>query len=523
VNRASLSVLVDQGYDLSAKYVAVGEIHGLLEGSEAAADAEDVVVLERSLKDRAVSRQKRAYFFYRAVAEALRVCVLQAREGAVAAMALSSLKSALLEAAPQARRAASETLASLPLRIRGPRPEIREGGGHPALGWEAFLKKAGLNLKSGPVRFGRSLAAPLADESGLLVVKRAKTPGSSLGLHREAAWMSCLRPLAAEFPERFDVPEVIRPEGRVVFVLREGPGVGGPETGDSAALAFRAHGDYFRYPNEPTADRRPAPGSFLEVMSRNAWLFGRLTRLGIIHEAPIPLFHNRVQAHRRNDNGRYQWARGGRLDRWLESCRFPNFGATGIRDFEHFSAFDGGGRRLHDHMGTQLLSLLLVAGSTFRNLERHRVGRDGSGRPVDARDLFDPAFMEKVIRSVFEGYHSGFVGDALSWPLAFDLEGLTRRMIDEMGVDRHMEEILRVADQEAMSDDEFKAFLEERGCDLETRGGLRRGEGDITIDTGPHLGGFNERISVPEMIEAIGAMAGLCVAGRYWKEKVSGP
>jgi hypothetical protein len=130
--------------------------------------------------------------------------------------------------------------------------------------------------------------------------------------------------------------------------------------------------------------------------------------------------------------------------------------------------------------------------------------------------------MERIIRSVFEGYYQGFVGGPLSWPPVFDLERLTQRMVDEMGVDRHMEETLRVADQEAMSDDEFKAFLEQRGYDFKACHGLKRGGGDITMETGPHLGGFNERISLPEMIEAIGAVSGLCVAGRYWNEKVSG-
>ena len=130
--------------------------------------------------------------------------------------------------------------------------------------------------------------------------------------------------------------------------------------------------------------------------------------------------------------------------------------------------------------------------------------------------------MERIIRSVFEEYYRGFVGETLLWPPGFDMERLTRRMVEEMGVDRHMEEILRVADQAAMSDDELRAFLEERGYDADRRDGLRRGEGDIILDTGPHLGGFNEGISLPEMIEAIGAISGLCVAGRFWKEKLSG-
>jgi hypothetical protein len=195
---------------------------------------------------------------------------------------------------------------------------------------------------------------------------------------------------------------------------------------------------------------------------------------------------------------------------------------SGIRDFEHFRSLEANRRHLYHHIGAQLLSLLLVAGSYFRNKEGHRVGRDHLGRPVDARDLFDFALMERTIRAVFEGYYQGFVGEELSWPLAFDSSRLTQRMVAEMGVDRHMEEILRVADQDGMSDDELRAFLEERGYDFKEAHGLRKGGGDITMETGPHLGGFNERISLPEMIEAVGAISGVCIAERYWKEKVNG-
>jgi len=503
--------------------VAVREVQDLLEGSRESVCVEDIAVLEMSFRDAAVSTQKRAYFYYRAVAETLCKYVLLARESKVAVRAFSSLKSALFDAPPQARRAVTETLASLPLRIKGPHPHIPETARVSALGWDAFLKQRGIALKSAPVRFGRSLAAPLTDKGGLLVVKTAETPESVHGLHKEAAWISCLKPIAAGLAQRFDVPEIVECDGHVVFKLDKGPlATGSSGSFESAALAFRAHEDYFRYPNDLKSDRRMAPQTFLLVMARNAWLFGRLTGMGIVHEAPIPLFHNRVQAHRRDDNGRYQWQRGGRLDRWLESCRYPNFGMTGIRDFEHFTSLEGGGRRLHHLMGTQLLSLLLVVGSYFRSREGHRVGKDSSGKPVDARDLFDGVLMERVLRSIFESYYCGFVGEPLSWPPLFDLGGLTRRMVDEMGVDRHMEEILRVADQQAMSDEAFEAFLGERGYDLNGSYGLPRGQGDITMNTGPHLGGFNDRISIPEMIEAVGAISGLCVAGRYWKEKENG-
>ena len=132
---------------------------------------------------------------------------------------------------------------------------------------------------------------------------------------------------------------------------------------------------------------------------------------------------------------------------------------------------------------------------------------------MDARDLFDEIFLRALIEGAFISYYQGFVGEAFAGQLPFSLSRLTTRMIDEMGVDRHMEEILRGQDQDRMTEKEFTDFLVERGCD-------RKAITDIIISTGPHLGGFNQRISLPEMIEAVGAMSALCIAGRYWREKV---
>ena len=111
-----------------------------------------------------------------------------------------------------------------------------------------------------------------------------------------------------------------------------------PRQPRTLAIAFVAHRDYFIYPNDGDADS----GEVREILGRNAYLMGRLTARGIIHDAPIPLFHNRTQRMRRDDQGRYQWFRAGRLDRWLDSCAFPNLGRSGLRDFEHLIAFCGG-------------------------------------------------------------------------------------------------------------------------------------------------------------------------------------
>ncbi len=66
-----------------------------------------------------------------------------------------------------------------------------------------------------------------------------------------------------------------------------------------------------------------------------------------------------------------------------------------------------------------------------------------------------------------------------------------------------------------MTDKEFSRFLITRGYSDEEIDNFQRGEKDISIHSGPHLGEFNHDISLPELIEAVGTMSGLCVAGKY--------
>jgi hypothetical protein len=157
-------------------------------------------------------------------------------------------------------------------------------------------------------------------------------------------------------------------------------------------------------------------------------------------------------------------------------------------------------------------------GSYFRNKDRNRTGLDGQGRPVDARDLFDKPFLKDLIHGIFINYYRGFVGKIFDGPIPIDLEFLSSRMIEEMGVDRHMEEILRVADQNEMTDETFRDFLRNKGYSHEHIKAHKKGVEDISFVSGPHLGGFNERISLPELIEAVGTLSALCAVGRYQRE-----
>jgi len=83
-----------------------------------------------------------------------------------------------------------------------------------------------------------------------------------------------------------------------------------------------------------------------------------------------------------------------------------------------------------------------------------------------------------------------------------------------------MEEIFRVEDQNRMTDEEFKRFLKERGYPEDKIEQVKKGVRDITLYTGPHLGGFNQGVSLPELMEAIRGISSLCVLARYKKERI---
>jgi hypothetical protein len=340
-------------------------------------------------------------------------------------------------------------------------------------------------------------------------------------LLNEAIWMTFLGSEKDVFPVRFDIPTPVKLLDGYVFEVEDMPLKIAKEIRPSNgtwAMAYTAPKDYFSYPNEHRNGKGLPTDAFHEVISRNAWLLGKLASEGIVHTAPIPLFHNRVQQARRTDEGLYEWQRGGRLDRWLQSCFFPNFGVTGVRDFEHFFSFNGKSKQLYSHIGTHLLSLFLTAGSYFRNKEPSRIGFTEDGKPVDTRDLFDRSHFKNLLEICFFSYFRGFTENDFTGCPPCDFEMLTTRLIEEMGVDRHMEEVLRVADQEEMTETSFTEFLMERGYSRQEADTCRKGKKDIVIHTGPHLGGFNDRISVPELIEAIGAMSALCIAGKYWQD-----
>ena len=507
--------------DFTRAYLSVADLHSLVQTNPAVVRPETISVLQRFLERERHSSQTQAFFLYREAAETLTAILVKASRKPLAVKALSALRDILRISTQSVHRAVTEAVGCLPVSVHGPEIVEEPTGNTPCVEWQDVVREHGLAICGVPALFGRSLVAAVDQESTLFVVKLACDENAFRAIYKEAVWMDYLRTLAGSLPARFDIPAPVRINGSYLFRLMNPP----PPVPEYVKLnrgcygiAYFADRDYFFYPNGNGAGKRLAPEAFAEVMFRNAWLLGKLTSSGIVHSAPIPLFHNRLQRNRRGDNGIYEWERAGRLDRWLDSCRYPNIGVTGIRDFEHLVAFRNS-RNLYRQVGTHLLSLLLVAGSYFRNRDPQRVGLDRHGLPIDARDLFDEPLFRKLIEGIFLNYYGGFCERKFAGQIPFDLEKLASRMIEEMGVDRYMEEVLRVVDQKEMTHKEFRSFLKNTGYTEDQIRDIKKGARDITVYTGPHLGGFNQSISLPELIEFVGTASALCIAGRYWSEK----
>lgn len=513
------NALMNGHLDFSATFMVVQDLHQLVQAHPEIIRLETISALKNVLEDSKHTSQTQAFFLYRESADALASILVFSVDESLSKKSISSLKHVVNTGSGMQQRAATEAMGSLPLQVRGPRiPEDRPEK-IPYTNWNDILKLNNITACNTPVVHGRSLVASINNSPKMLVVKLAVTESAVELIKKEADWMHYLSSCGYSFPVGFKIPQPLQINGSYLFQLKKLP-VRPPEGSDinpklNCAIAYIAHKDYFSYPNDHRKTRQLTKDKFKEVILRNAWLLGKLTSLGIVHSAPIPLFHNRVQRNRREDHGIYEWHHGGRLDRWLYSCRYPNFGITGIRDFEHLISYQGSSRDLHRHIGRQILSLALVTGSYFRNFEADKVGFDRYGKPVDVRYLFDKSFLQELLHGIFQEYYNGFVEEKFCGHIPFNIEQLSARMIEEMGVDRHMEEMLRVADQMEMTENEFRAFLAQRGCSEEEIEGYKKDVNDITIQTGPHLGGFNQRISVPELIQSLAVASSYCVAGRY--------
>lgn len=515
IQERACEAIEQKSYDFTAKFYAAYDLFCLARKGPESISPRVVSALKDLLLSKTYAGQRQRLFLFREAANVLATLFQLGGRHVIATLAYDALVAVLANADGQAHLAAAEALGALPLGIRGPSWHIADNDKVPTYSWPTYLDTQQIRRDLDFGVYGRSLVGRWSDKR-LVVIKLARRPCDGTALQREIQWMQWLASMELPKSYAFEIPRPLWHSGAVLFRLKGLPPDKRPSgvvDSEPTAIGFIAPEDYFCYPN--SSRKRPGARSFLEMMGRNAFLLGYLAGQGIVHEAPIPLFHNRVQQERRRDGGVYEWYRGGRLDQWLASCAYPNLGGSGLRDFEHFFAFKGKNLILFRQMGNHLFSLLLVCGSYFRAKAPHRMGWVEKGIPHDVRDLFDPMLFRELIESIFSHYHAGFVGRPLRMPIPVNLDRLVERMIAEMGVDRYMEEYLRVADQLQMSSDEFEGFLLARGYSVQKVAGLQKGAQDIALQTGPHLGAFNRGISLPEMVEAVAAMAAVCVAERF--------
>jgi len=509
--------LLNSCQDFSATYMAVSMLEYDLRKDASLASSKTVDALRNVIIKRVHSSQRQSYFLYRKAAKTLLFIASACEDQSLAAESIESLKQIVADLIGPSHRAAAEALGALPLKIQGPSFNEKSIKKVLSISWNDLCRKTGLDECCDMKCIGRSLVFSLASDL-LFVIKLSRSDSENAALNQEALWMEYLETVKHEFPIKFDIPAPFRFGEAYLFRLTDFPDKLKKKMNINmdSAIGFTVHSDYFVYPNPLPDEESVDWKNFTEVMRRNAWLLGKLASMGIVHTAPVPLFHNRVQRHRRHDGGYYEWPRGGRLDRWLMSCRYPNLGKSGIRDFEHLEAVSGYSRRYYRLIGNHFISIVLICASYFRNHHPERVGFDQKGYPVDARNLFRPELMRELIETSFNAYYEGFTGRKTGDRLPVDFDHFVNRSIDEFGVDQYMEEIFRTTDQQEMSDDEFNEFLSKHWITGDNTDDLpTKGLEDITMMTGPHLGGFNQRISLPELIHFTGTAASYCICDRY--------
>ncbi len=526
--------LINGEFDFQGSYMAVKSLESGIIISPNSISEQIVQALASVIESEKFESEKQAFFLYKEACDVL-VKILthvnrdkssessethgnypvKSRSFNNSEAIISIMEKVLSESINDRHRAVAEALGSLPLNISGPSLDIK-----PAFGKTSFQKlisKLGLKDYSEMHWQGRSIIGK--KNSGLIcVIKFVRENENPSDIVIEPWWMNFLNTNYKIYNTKFDIPKPIEINGNYLLKIKDIPEdlITPPNLHiPYFAIAYTITEEYFLYPNGNSFQYKKIDKQVLKhIFKFNAWLLGRLTAKGIIHTALIPLFHNRVQSDRRQDRGIYNWEQGGRLDQWLESCKYPNFAVSGLRDFEHFISIDTS-KKIHHYIGSHLLSLILVLGSCFRNINPKAKGWDESGNPIDTRNLFDRELFHEIITIIIKEYYRGFTGQNIGKFFPLPENAMVEKLIDKMGVDDNMEEILRVDDQNRMDMKEFKEFLITRGMTNDEIKKFEKGNQDITILTGPHLGGFSQRISIPELIDFIFSCSAMCVSGKY--------
>jgi len=500
----------------SQAYLAVQYLYHHLEKAPETITQQTVDSFFTLLESEKFDQKKQAFFLYQQAACAL-IHLSKDATHPFAGQTLFKLKDMLLKTRGRKHRAVSEALGSLPLKIKGPQIQSSENQTCFSLSFDSFLGRMNISDPKSMQWHGRTLRIQTCDQK-IGCIKFARSEQDIENLNTEIYWLNFLKTHPPCPESIFHIPEPVKIDGQSIFKFWALPDTLSHNTQISTeliAIAFLADPQYFHYPND--LDFFNEEIRVQEVFKRNAHLLGKMAANGIIHTALIPLFHNRVQQTRRQDGGIYQWELGGRLDKWLESAQYPNFARSGLRDFEHIITMETN-KKLRHYIGEHILSFVLVLGSFFRNKSPRDVGIQSNGHPVDTRHLFDRNLFSNILLDVVETYYKAITGISLENPDRFITADLVDNLIEKMGVDHHMEEILRAQDQINMSDTDFYAFLNARGMAKDRIQTMVKGQKDIILNTGPHLGGFSQPISVPELIDLLFCLSSLCICDRYIME-----
>lgn len=507
--------LIDKQTGFTAAFLGVQHIESHICSHPETISKKTVLAVLSIIRSTRFTRKKQAYFLYRQAAFSLiRISMDPAHP--LAGFLIVELQEIILSGTGVRQRAVSEALGALPLKLTGPQldPWNESRLIHISFDELTGCHKSRMDESCWQ---GRTLVVPV-DDQNKCCIKFLKSGQSLDELAREAQWLTYLNTdLSYDTGSRIPVP--LRIKKKTIFKIKNLPASlcsNKQICSDHIAISFIAPVSYFHYPNDPGVFRNPH-SSLIKVFGDNALRLGKLSAAGIVHTALIPLFHNRVQQDRRQDQGIYNWEQGGRLDQWLESSQYPNFARSGLRDFEHLESIYES-RELRHFIGQHILSFILVAGSFFRNRQPDQKGMDANGTPKDLTGLFDPALFAGLIHTITEQYYMGITGFELESEDLMPGMDLIEKLICSMGVDRHMEESLRVHDQENMNDEQFSNFLIQRGVEENTITQMTRGKQDIILQTGPHLGGFNQPICVPELIDFLFCFSSMCISDCYLNE-----
>ncbi len=522
--RESEKIIIQQINNFQTLYMAISNLNSIISKNPENVTFETIKTLEAVLQTDNHLKQSKSFFLYRETAITIVTIIKNSSNKKLIDKCLSVLKNSIKISSKNRLRAIAEATGTLPLKIYPKRISPFNITIIPSIPFNEILAKQNIKTCAKHKWLGRSLVSNI-DNNKILVLKMAKQDDNLSELNMENGFMNYI---LKEFSTnlRFKIPVPLKFSDHFLFSVNDLP-TSLPDKlclhKNNICISFIADRDYFIYPNEETDDFFIDETIFQEMILRNSSLLGELSGEGMVHTAPVPLFHNRVQQNRREDGGIYDWAKGGRLDKWLESCRFPNFGKSGIRDFEHFELYSGNSLKLYKHIGSHILSLILVTGSFFRNIGKNnsnktligKSGFDDNGVVIDAKELFDKTLLEFSLESILINYYKSFTGKKELDNFPFNFEELSKTIIDEMGEDKHMEEILRIVDQKKMSENEFNHFLLEKGFDQQISTQLNKGEKDIATPTGPHLGGFNQKISIPCLTDLLAKISALCIADKF--------